>query len=285
MSGLLKFAGSSDDYASSRYVIFGAPFDSTTSFRSGQRFAPNRIREASSTLERFVYERKMALKESGIFDEGDLGATVQPKKIKEEVSGTFGRLIEDGKFPIMLGGEHSVTIGIGERLKNMDVAMIFLDAHPDFRDSLLGEKLSHGSVARRNVDALGIKRVGAIGLRAISREEYQDPIFSKYNFFSTEDVRRLGAKETVKRLLKNLSQKRIYLSLDLDVMDPAFAPGVATPEPFGLDPFQVKEIIDLLGKRMIGADIVELDPPYDNGNTAVLAARLVQEIIASSNLE
>jgi agmatinase len=285
VSGLLKFAASSDDYLTSKFVIYGAPFDSTTSFRSGQRFAPNRIREASSTLERFVYERKVTIKELNIYDMGDLGLTVNPRKIKIEVSKTFQKLTEDGKFPIMLGGEHSVTTGISENLKDKDVCMIFLDAHPDFRDSLLGERLSHGSVARRSAEALGIGKVGAIGLRAISKEEYQDSMFSHYNFFTTEEVRNIGAKETVNGLLKKLNANKVYLSLDLDIMDPSYAPGVATPEPFGLDPFQVKEIINLLGNRLIGADVVELDPPYDNGNTAVLAARLVQEIISSSHFK
>lgn len=282
MAGLLKFAGSSDDYSSSKFVIFGAPFDSTTSFRSGQRFAPNRIREASSTLERYVYERKANFKELGVFDSGDLEMTVNPKKIKSLVSEAFKKLMDDDKFPILFGGEHSVSIGIGANLEKRDISVLFLDAHPDFRDSLLGEKLSHGSTARRTVDALGVDRVGAIGLRAISKEEYNDPLFSKYNFFTTEEVRRNGVKSVLNRLLKKLKSKNVYLSLDLDVMDPAFAAGVATPEPFGLDPFQIKEIINVLGNRLKGADIVELDPPYDNGNTAILAARFVQEIISSS---
>jgi agmatinase len=281
VSGILKFAGSSNDYGSSQFVIYGAPFDSTTSFRSGQRFAPNRIREASSTLERFVFERKFNIKEMGLFDKGDLESTVSPKKIREEVSKNFKELVNDGKYPIMLGGEHSVSIGVGEAINDENVSVLFMDAHPDFRDSLLGERFSHGSVARRVIDVLGIERVGAIGLRAISREEYQDPLFSKYNFYTTEEVRRYGTKTVVDRFSKKLKSKKIYLSLDLDVMDPAYAPGVATPEPFGLDPFQIKEIINLLGDRMIGADIVELSPPYDNGNTAVLAARLIQEIISS----
>ncbi|MEM3192505.1 MAG: agmatinase [Candidatus Parvarchaeota archaeon] len=283
MSGALKFAGSSGDYSLSRFVIYGAPFDSTTSFRSGQRFAPNRIREASSTLERFVFEWQFNLKEMGLFDRGDLESTVSPEVMKNEVSRTFKELFNDGKYPIMLGGEHSVSIGISENLEDENVSVLFLDAHPDFRDSLLGERLSHGSVARRTVDVLGIERVGAIGLRAISKEEYQDPLFSKYNFFTTDEVRRYGTKAIVDKVLTKLKFKNIYLSLDLDVMDPAYAPGVATPEPFGLDPFQIKEIINLLGKRLIGADIVELSPPYDNGNTAVLAARFVQEIISSSS--
>ncbi|MEM0134759.1 MAG: agmatinase [Thermoplasmatales archaeon] len=283
MSGVLKFAGSSGDYSSSRFVVYGAPFDSTTSFRSGQRFAPNRIREASSTLERFVFERQFNLKEMGLFDRGDLESTVSPEVMENEVSRNFKELFNDGKYPIMLGGEHSVSIGISENLEDENVSVLFLDAHPDFRDSLLGERLSHGSVARRTVDVLGIERVGAIGLRAISKEEYQDPLFSKYNFFTTDEVRRYGTKAIVDKVLTKLKSKNIYLSLDLDVMDPAYAPGVATPEPFGLDPFQIKEIINLLGKRLIGADIVELSPPYDNGNTAVLAARFVQEIISSNS--
>jgi agmatinase len=284
VSGVLKFAGSSGDYGPSKFVVYGAPFDSTTSFRSGQRFAPNRIREASSTLERFVFERNVNVKEMGLFDAGDLESTVSPKKMKNEVSRNFKNLLNDGKYSIMLGGEHSVSIGIGENLVDENVSVLFMDAHPDFRDSLLGERLSHGSVARRMIDVLGIERVTAIGLRAISREESLDPLFSKYNFFTTEEIRRYGTKAIIDKLFKKVKSKKIYLSLDLDVMDPAYAPGVATPEPFGLDPFQIKELINVLGKRLMGADIVELSPPYDNGNTAVLAARLVQEIISSSDI-
>lgn len=283
MAGLLKFAGSSEDYLSSKFVIFGAPFDSTTSFRSGQRFGPNRIREASSTLERFIYERKMNVKEAGLHDMGDLESTVNPEKMKGEVAEAVRKLLKDRKFPIMLGGEHSVTIGASESLHAVDASVLFLDAHSDFRTSLLGEKLSHGTVARHTVETLGLERVGAIGLRAISQEEYQDQLFPGYNFFTSEDVRRAGVREILDRLMKKMKSKRIYLSLDLDVIDPAFAPGVSTPEPFGLDSFQIKELINIIGNRLIGADIVELDPPYDNGNTAILAARFVQEILASAS--
>jgi agmatinase len=281
MSGTLKFAGSSNNYSSARFVIFGAPFDSTTSFRSGQRFAPNRIREASSTLERFVYDNKVNIKEKNVYDAGDLMATVVPKIMINNVSSMLNNIMGEFKIPIMLGGEHSVTIGIADVIKKMDASILFLDAHPDFRDELLDQRLSHGSVARRVVEKVGIEKVSALGIRAISLEENNDSLFKEYTFYTTDQVREKGVKNIVGSLLKKQGKSKIYLSLDLDVMDPAFAPGVATPEPFGLDPFQIREIIHLIGKRIIGADIVELDPPYDNGNTAVLAARFVQDIIAS----
>ncbi len=281
MAGTLKFAGSSADFLSAKFVIFGVPFDSTTSFRSGQRFAPNRIREASATLERFIYGNNVNIKEAKVHDIGDLGSTVLPKVMVDNVSEMVNKIITENKFPIMLGGEHSVTIGVGDAIKKKDVAVLFLDAHPDFRDKLLDQKLSHGSVAKRMVEKIGIERAGAIGIRSVSFEEDSDPLFKKYAYYTTDQVREKGVRATLQEFLRKIRSRKVYLSLDLDVMDPAFAPGVSTPEPFGIDPFQVKEIIHLIGKRMVGADIVELDPPYDNGNTAILAARFVQEIIAS----
>ncbi len=281
MTGLLRFSGSSSDYSSSKFVIFGAPFDSTTSFRSGQRFGPNRIREASSTLERFVYTNQTNFKEIGVYDMGDVELTVSPDKMIEHVHEATRKILSDGKFPIMLGGEHSVSIGASLALREFDGSILFLDAHPDFRDSLLGERLSHGSVAKRSIENLSLEKVAAIGLRSISMEEFHDPTFKRYNMFTTDDVRREGVEKIVEKSLTKLNSDKIYLSLDLDIIDPAFAPGVATPEPFGLDPFQIREIIKLIGKKLVGADIVEIDPPYDNGNTAILAARFVQEIISS----
>lgn len=281
MAGRLKFSGSQEDYDSSKYAILGVPFDSTTSFRSGQRFAPNRIREASDTLERYIYDLQINLKEARIFDAGDTSMTVSPEEMVKNVEREVSRLIRSSKFPILLGGEHTITIGTLNVLRENDYDIIFLDAHPDFRDSLLGMNISHGTVAKHAVNTLGIENVSAMGLRSISLEEKSDPMFSRYRYITSDELNDKGEDSFIKELFEHLSGRKLYLSIDLDVMDPSIAPGVATPEPFGISSFTVRRIIRKLSPHLIGADIVEYDPPYDNGNTGILAARLVQEIIGA----
>ncbi|MEM3226695.1 MAG: arginase family protein, partial [Thermoplasmata archaeon] len=183
------------------------------------------------------------------------------------------------------GGEHSITTGIAKALKERDAAIIFLDAHLDFRKEYLGVKYSHACVARRSYEILGNKRTAAFGVRSISEEEYYDALEKKYFYISAYNFKAIGWKKAIDQILENISSKKIFLSLDIDGIDPAFAPAVATPEPYGLDPSDVKHIIDYIGDRLIGADIVEISPHYDQGNTAMLGARLLQEIVSSKNMK
>jgi len=279
---LLHFADASKDFSSSKFIILGVPFDGTSSFRHGSKFAPDEIRKASYNLESYLPEHRINLSDVPIHDMGNIGTLDEfgsAKEVIDTVYSTLSEIIPD-KFPIMLGGEHSITIGAAKALEKLkDAGIIFIDAHADFRDQYLGNRYSHACTARRAYEILNGK-VLSIGVRSVSKEETIDAEKLNYTWIDTYEFQRLGWKLAIKKALDILNVKKIYLSVDIDGIDPSYAPGTGTPEFFGLTPFDVKNIIGFLGDMLIGADITEVSPPYDNGNTSILAARLVQEIIA-----
>jgi agmatinase len=279
---LLHFADAEDDFKSSKFIIFGVPYDGTSSYRYGSRFAPDEIRKASYNFESFVFTHNLSLSDVKIHDMGNLGTLDEfgdPEKVVETVHSTMGSILPE-KFPIMLGGEHSVTVGAARALKKMNAGIIFIDAHADFRDQYLGKKFSHACTARRSFEILNGK-VFTIGVRSISKEEREEADKLGYNFIDAFKFREIGWKEAIETAKESIGTERIYLSIDIDGIDPAYAPGTGTPEPFGLEPVDVKNIINFLAPYLVGADITEVSPPYDNGNTSALAARLVQEIVAA----
>ncbi|MDP8011665.1 MAG: agmatinase [Thermoplasmata archaeon] len=284
MPSLLKFADSEYTYDDAYFVIFGVPFDGTTSFRGGARFAPNAIREASINLESFIYDNKFLLKNAKIHDMGNLDEHGKVEDVVDDTKFTIEKLLDEKKFPIMLGGEHSITIGSAKALKNYDYAILFIDAHSDFRSEYLDVEFSHACVSRRAFEYLGKERIASIGVRSVSPEEFNDEYFKDFYHLSAKFVHENGIEKSLDMVLDRLNGRNIYLSIDMDGLDPSFAPGVATPEPFGLTTWDLRYIINNIGKRLIGADIVEISPPFDNGNTSMLAARLVQEIISSKNV-
>ena len=279
---LLHFADASKDFSSSKFIILGVPFDGTSSFRHGSKFAPDEIRKASYNLESYLPEHRINLSDVPIHDMGNIGTLDEfgsAKEVIDTVYSTLSEIIPD-KFPIMLGGEHSITIGAAKALEKLkDAGIIFIDAHADFRDQYLGNRYSHACTARRAYEILNGK-VLSIGVRSVSKEETIDAEKLNYTWIDTYEFQKLGWKLAIKKALDILNVKKIYLSVDIDGIDPSYAPGTGTPEFFGLTPFDVKNIIGFLGDMLIGADITEVSPPYDNGNTSILAARLVQEIIA-----
>ena len=281
MPSLLKFADSDYSYADANFIIFGVPFDGTTSFRGGARFAPNAIREASINLESFVYDNKFFLKDSKIHDIGNLEEHGKVEDVVDDTRFTIEKILDDKKFPIMLGGEHSITIGSAKAIKEHDCAILFIDAHSDFRDDYLDVNFSHACVSKRAFEYLGKDRIASIGVRSVSPEEYNDKNFKNFYHVSAKFVHENGIEKSLENVLNHIKNKRIYLSIDMDGLDPSFAPGVATPGPFGLSTWDLKYVINKIGKMLVGADIVEISPPFDNGNTSMLAARLVQEIISS----
>ncbi|MCL5681082.1 MAG: agmatinase [Candidatus Thermoplasmatota archaeon] len=273
MPSPLKFCDSSDTYETSKYVLFGVPFDSTVSFRPGERLAPNRIRESSYNIESYSLRKKYDIRDAGLYDMGDISEHHNPEDMLEEVFSTVDEIVSDGKFPIMLGGEHSITTGAVRRLKKK---VVFIDAHTDFRDSYLRERYSHASVARRVSEIVEKRNIVSLGIRSISPEEIETV---PQKFFTSYEIRNDPHKAL--EYLKQFADDDIYFSIDFDGFDPSFAPGVGTPEPFGIDPIIVLDIMEIIKKKIVGVDLVEMTPLYDNGNTSMLAARLIQEIIAS----
>ncbi|MGC8646585.1 MAG: agmatinase [Thermoplasmata archaeon] len=281
MASLLRFADAVYDYENANFVIFGVPFDGTTSYRGGARFAPNAIREVSVNLESLVYENGFDMRDARMHDMGNLDESGMPEDAIEDVHFHASNIFHDGKIPIMLGGEHSITAGIARAIRERNIGILFIDAHTDFRDEYLGVKYSHACVARRSYEILGMDRIATVGIRSVSPEEYNDMNFKNYFKISSEEVGKNGIEHAVKGLKDHFKDMRIYLSIDMDGIDPSYAMGVATPEPFGLTPWDVRKIIESFADKIVGADIVEISPPFDNGNTSMLAAKLVQIIVSN----
>jgi len=274
------FADARSTYGEARFVIFGVPYDRTTSYRPGTRFAPAAIREASHSLESTVPFAGVDLAEVPIHDMGDIGEFGPPAEMVGAVEFTLSKIFGDGKFPVALGGEHTLTCGALRALREMDAALVFVDAHMDFRDEYLGEKLSHACVARRALEVLGLSKVVSIGVRSWSAEEVKAARDLGFRFYTSMDVRRRGIGDVLREILKALPP-RVYLSIDMDGLDPSHAPGVGTPEPYGLSDWDVREIIHALSPRLVGADVVEVSPLAENHVTPVLAAKVVQEVISA----
>lgn len=273
-----KIPDAISSYEDSKYVIFGVPFDGTSSFRRGSRLAPDSIRYSYTNLESYDYFYDVDFLDIPITDLGNLEESEDVVEIIGEVEHVTRKIFSDEKVPIMLGGEHSITVGAVRNLK--DATMVIIDAHSDFRDSYMNNIYNHACVTRRALDLLGPDRIISIGTRSSAREEVETPEKDKVKFVSAREVKRRGIEEVVEEI-KALAGKRIYFSIDMDGIDPAFAPGVGTPEPYGLSDTDVRYVINTLSRKIIGLDLVEITPLYDNGNTSMLAAKIIQDFVGS----
>lgn len=259
-------------------MIFGVPFDQTSSFRRGSRLAPQAIRFAYRNLESFDPFYGINFPDLAISDLGDLSEAEDAETVVELVRTVTSQIKRGGKIPIMLGGEHSITTGAVSNFS--DSSLLIIDAHSDFRDSYFENKHNHACVTRRCLEYLGEGRIFSVGTRSISREEYDDPDFRDVRFVSSRDVKARGIVAISDEIESHLRDS-IYFSIDMDGFDPSVAPGVGTPEPYGLMDTDVRYLLNRFAKRIVGFDIVEMTPLYDNGNTAMLAAKLIQDFMGS----
>jgi agmatinase len=269
----LFFADADSSFDKAQFVILGVPFDGTCSFRKGARFAPKSIREESYNLETYLFDHDIDLEDVPFHDLGD----VKCESLENMMGGvgrSVGDILEKGKFPIIIGGEHSLTPPSVRKFEN--VGVIILDAHLDFRDEYLEERNSHACATRRVSELVGIENVLTIGVRSMEKKEKEEGDKLGLKYIDASKLKKLG----IKKALENIEWKSIYLSIDMDFFDPSYAPGVGNPEYFGLSPLDAKECIDILAPRLVGFDITEVSPPFDNGNTSSLAARLIREVIA-----
>jgi agmatinase len=273
--GALRFADAESSLEDSYFVVFGAPFDRTTTFRSGTRFAPTTVREASRNFEADMPEHRIDLRDVPFHDAGDLheegSVDEMVAAIEEEARG----LVSAGKFPIAIGGEHSITPPIVKAYGG-EVSAVIIDAHLDYNDEYQGLRNSHACAHKRVEDVVGKGNVFAFGVRSWSEDERPEEAL----FMDSFTVHERGCRETFEEMLSKLKREPVYLSLDIDGVDPAYAPGTGTPEPFGLTSWDVRYIINRLADRLVGFDVVEVCPPYDHGNTSMLAARYIREVIA-----
>lgn len=274
-----KIADAQATYEESRYVVFGVPFDVTSSFRRGSRLAPDAVRLAYDNLESFDFQYGVNFPDVPICDLGDLYVGENPEEVIEDIQRSVRNIVQDGKIPIMLGGEHSLTSG---PVRNFpDSFMIIIDAHSDFRDEYMGSRYNHACITRRALEILGKDRIVSVGTRSVSQEEIESPEWSKVRFISANEVRENGIAEAIRDIENRAGSRKIYFSIDMDGIDPSEAPGVGTPEPYGIRSTDVRALINHFAKRITGFDIVEMTPVYDNGNTSMLAAKLIQDFIGS----
>lgn len=273
-----KIADAQASYEDARYVIFGVPFDGTSSFRRGSRLAPDTIRLAYDNLESFDFQYGVNFPDIPICDLGDLYVEEDAEEVVDDIERSVKHVVDDGKVPIMLGGEHSLTTGLVRNFPGC--SMIIIDAHSDFRDEYMGNKFNHACITRRSLEILGPGKIFSIGTRSVSREEYESPEWSKVRFISANEVREKGITRVIEEIERKAGD-RIYFSIDMDGIDPSEAPGVGTPEPYGIQSSEVRALINHFAGKIVGFDIVELTPVYDNGNTSMLAARLIQDFIGS----
>ncbi len=261
-----------------KIALFGVPYDRTCSFRGGSRYAPRAIRQASYNFESYMMDHGRSLADIPLADLGDTPAFGASAEMVEGVTKMASDVVRAGRIPIVLGGEHSLAPAVVRALPK-DVGVLGIDAHLDFRDSYLDDRWSHACSARRCADHVGVDHVVYMGVRSFSQEEREDLARLGLTFVSAYDVHEEGIVRAVEHALGAVDRDKVYLTIDMDGVDPAYAPGVGNPEPFGLVPLHVKRVIGLLAPSLVGMDLNEVSPAWDHGQTALLAARLVREAV------
>ena len=267
-----------NDDSESVAVIFGVPFDSTHSYKPGCRFGPDAIRDAFNNIEIFQPEFGIDLETVNITDFGNTKHTVVATEMLQMVESITSELKEQNKLMIVLGGEHLITLGSFSCFPE-DTGYVVFDAHYDLRDQYADIKLSHAAYLRRLVEKRGSENIVHVGARAFVKEELA--------FLKEHNIRTVSDKEIRDGIgvksLKDITSTfdNLYLSIDLDVLDPAFAPGVGNPEAVGITSRELYDLVTTLqNKKIVAADIVELNPTYDNGSTASMAAKMISTIVA-----
>ncbi|MDD4163280.1 MAG: agmatinase [Methanothrix sp.] len=281
------FADAEAELKDADYVVVGLPFDCTASFRTGSRDGPDAIRLASFNFESYDHYYDVDLATLTICDLGNMELGADPAYADATIKEGFA-LLPRTAIPIFLGGEHSITPPIVESLAQRSaqgtlgtLGVLVLDAHLDLREEYGCTRYSHACASRRILEKEGVKAYASIGIRSGCKEEFSFAKENEVPYFSALDVKEKGIDYVLDRALESLNCERLYLSIDLDVLDPAFAPAVGNPEPFGLTSWDVKRVIERTAPWAVGLDINELTPTYDHGETALLAARLAREFIAA----
>lgn len=257
-------------------VIYGAPFDGTVSNRPGTRFAADAIRSESYGLETYSPFLNKDLEDVRIMDSGDVDITIGNKvKVLEELEETARTILNAGKLPFMIGGEHLVTLGPMRAVleKYPDAMLVQLDAHTDLRDDYMGEPLSHATVVRRIHDLIGDNRIYQYGIRSGTKEEF--------DWSDTHTILEKFSIDTLKNLPGIIGNTPVYVTIDLDCLDPSIFPGTGTPEPGGLTYRELEPAFRVFEQlNVVAADIVELSPPYDHsGVSNAVAAKVTRELM------
>jgi len=273
------FADAESSYNEARFVYYGYPFDGTACFRKGTSEAPDAIRKNSYNFETYLLELGIDLSDVSANDWGNIEITNDQDKNEKLLEDLVSKIVNEGKFPIGLGGEHSMTPAAVKAVhsKYPNLAVVILDAHLDFRKEYEGNTKSHATVTRRVSEIVGVDNVRSVGIRSVSQSEITEARSVGLKFVESGWTE---LREYLADVIDDLDGP-VYLSLDMDVIDPAFAPGVGTPEPFGMTPYEVIQTINFFADRIVGFDCVEVCPPHDNGNTSALAARMTRHLVGA----
>lgn len=277
-----NFIGCDASYEDADIVIFGAPFDSTTSFRPGARFGSSAIRHESFGIETYSPYQDKDLCDKRVFDCGDLELCFGcAQDALQDIENHAKQILNDGKLPLLIGGEHLVTLGNFRAVheKYPDVEVIHFDAHADLRDDYLGVKLSHACVIRRIHDIIGDKKIHQFCIRSGERAEFE---FAKEH----TDMHKFdfsGLCEVVESIVKNRTP--VYFTIDLDCLDPSVFCGTGTPEAGGVTFTELlKAVLEVCKTNIVGADINELAPGLDtSGASTALACKVLRELLLAVN--
>ncbi|WP_018661267.1 agmatinase [Heyndrickxia acidiproducens] len=274
------FIGSHPDYEDSRVVIYGMPMDWTSSYRPGSRFGPKRIREVSIGLEEYSPYLDRELAEVKFFDAGDIPLPFgNPQRSIDLIEAYIQTLLKDGKFPFGLGGEHLVSWPVIKAVyqKYPDLAVIHFDAHTDLRTEYEGEPLSHSTPIRKVAELIQPKHVYSFGIRSGMKEEFD---WAEKNGMH---LSKFEVLEPLKKVLPELAGRPVYVTIDIDVLDPAFAPGTGTVDAGGITSKELLASIHAISGsdvQVVGCDLVEVAPIYDHSEqTANTASKLVREMM------
>ncbi len=277
-----EFAGIQKSLKNAYFIIVGMPYDSTTTYRPGARFATTAIREASLNIETNSILAKAFLEDVAFYDAGDLDiVALEVKEALRRITFLSEDVSNAKKVLVAIGGEHTITYGIAKGIK-FDTIVIF-DAHFDLRDEYpVGVRYGHATVVRRIYEDIRPPKMMLIGTRAFSKEEMEFVKDKEIKYIPSELIKEdlNSSIEKVRTFIKDSS--KIYLSIDMDVLDPSVCPGVSNPEYYGLTLYEFFKLLKpILSRKIVGLDLVEVCPPYDNGITSLLASKILLECIST----
>jgi len=273
-----KFMGSNESYEDSNIILVGVPMDFTCSFRPGTRFGPQKIREVSIGIEEYSIYMDKSLEDYAYFDSGDLDLPIGNVERSLEIIGQAAKeILDDNKFSLFIGGEHLISVPVIREVYNKygdELIVVHFDAHADLREGYLGCPNSHASAIRRLVDFMPGKNIYQFGIRSGTKEEYE---YAKAN----TNMYTIEVLEPLKKVVNKFKGRPVHFTLDIDVVDPAYANGTGTPEPGGISSKELIQALDVMKDlNIVGFDIVEVSPHYDQSDrTALLAAKIIRDMI------
>jgi agmatinase len=274
------FIGASSDFAKAQAVLYGMPMDWTASFRPGSRFGPARIRESSLVHEEYSPYLQRELSAVSYYDAGDIPLVFgNAKKSLAQIAEFVSHLLDANKLLLGMGGEHLVTWPVVQEVykRYPDLAVIHIDAHADLRTDYEGESYSHATPLRKIAEWIGGENVYQFGIRSLTRDEVEYVQRAGIHFYPFDVLQPLIT------CLPTLAGRSVYLTLDIDVLDPAHAPGTGTPEPGGITTKELLKAIHAIARssvNVVGADVVEVAPVYDpTEQTPIVAAKLIREML------